>query len=83
MIIMSVDVGDARTGIAVCDKSELLASPVCVIEEYNNERRLEKVSAKAKELSAELHSPKVNFIRNIRLIFKTFIPIVSDTKRRK
>ena len=54
MIIMSVDRGNARTGIAVCDKSELLASPVCVIEEYNNERRLEKVSAKAKELCAEL-----------------------------
>ncbi len=54
MIIMSVDRGVARTGIAVCDKGEMLASPVCVIEEYNNERRLEKVSAKAKELGAEL-----------------------------
>ena len=28
MIIMSVDFGDARTGIAVCGKSELIASPV-------------------------------------------------------
>ncbi len=54
MIIMSVDVGDARTGIAVCDKDELLASPVCVIEEYNRERRLEKVKEKALELSASL-----------------------------
>ena len=36
MIIMAVDLGQARTGIAVCDKGELLASPVCVIEEYNN-----------------------------------------------
>ncbi len=54
MIIMSVDAGEARTGIAVCDKSEFLASPVCVIEEYNNERRLEKVAAKARELSAEI-----------------------------
>ena len=54
MIIMSVDVGDARTGIAVCDKDELLASPVCVIEEYNSERRLEKVKNKALELSASL-----------------------------
>lgn len=54
MIIMSVDCGEARTGIAVCDKGELLASPVCVIEEYNEERRLEKVAAKAKELSAQL-----------------------------
>ena len=54
MIIMSVDAGEARTGIAVCDKSELLASPVCVIEEYNNERRLEKVAAKAREVNAEI-----------------------------
>lgn len=54
MIIMSVDVGDARTGIAVCDKDELLSSPVCVIEEYNSERRLEKVANKALELSASL-----------------------------
>lgn len=54
MIIMSVDVGDARTGIAVCDKSEFLASPVCVIEEYNEERRLEKVKNKALELGAEI-----------------------------
>ena len=33
MKILSVDYGDARTGIAVCDKSELLASPVTVIYE--------------------------------------------------
>ncbi len=31
MVILSVDYGDARTGIAVCDKSEILASPVEVI----------------------------------------------------
>lgn len=54
MIIMSVDAGDARTGIAVCDKDELLASPVCVIEEYNRERRLQKVAEKACELCAAL-----------------------------
>ena len=27
MIIMGVDFGDARTGLAVCDKGEMLASP--------------------------------------------------------
>ena len=53
MIIMSVDVGDARTGIAVCDKEERLASPVCVIEEYNAERKLIKVKDKAEEIGAE------------------------------
>ena len=35
MIILSVDYGDKRTGIAVCDKFEMLASPVCVITEWN------------------------------------------------
>lgn len=54
MIIMAVDLGQARTGIAVCDKSEFLASPVCVIEEYNSARRLEKVCLKARELNAEM-----------------------------
>lgn len=33
MVILSVDYGDARTGLAVCDKLELLASPVGVIAE--------------------------------------------------
>lgn len=54
MIIMSVDLGDARTGIAVCDRSETLASPVCVIEEYNSEKRVIKICDKAAELGAEM-----------------------------
>ena len=33
MIIMGVDFGDARTGLAVCDKGEMLASPAGVISE--------------------------------------------------
>lgn len=31
MVILSVDYGDKRTGIAVCDRLEMLASPVTVI----------------------------------------------------
>lgn len=31
MIIAAVDLGKARTGIAVCDKTEFLASPHTVI----------------------------------------------------
>lgn len=31
MVILSVDYGDVRTGIAVCDRMEMLASPVTVI----------------------------------------------------
>lgn len=54
MRIMSVDFGDSRTGIAVCDKSEMLASPLTVITEYNFERCAEKVAELAKQEKAEL-----------------------------
>lgn len=33
MKIMSVDYGDARTGVAFCDPMEIIASPYCVIKE--------------------------------------------------
>ena len=54
MRIMSVDYGDSRTGIAVCDKGEILASPLTVITEYNFERCAEKVAELAKKEKAEL-----------------------------
>ncbi len=54
MVIMSVDFGDSRTGIAICDKSEFLASPVCVVAEKDFDVCMEKVSAIAKERAAEL-----------------------------
>lgn len=54
MVIMSVDFGRARTGIAVCDKSEILASPVTVINEKYVPALVEKVSALAAEKKAEL-----------------------------
>ena len=53
MIIMGVDLGHARTGIAVCDKRESLASPVKVITAYTNEKVAAEVTALAKELRAE------------------------------
>ncbi len=53
MIIMSVDLGKARTGIAVSDPSGQFAFPKDVITEYNTERLIEKVCQKAKEYSAE------------------------------
>ena len=54
MIILAVDLGKARTGLAVCDQSEILASPAGVITEYNPEKRLEKVAAEALARKAEL-----------------------------
>ncbi len=54
MIIMSVDFGTARTGVAVSDKGEGFAFPRGVITEYNPEKLIDKLSATAKELGAEL-----------------------------
>ena len=53
MIIMSVDYGDVRTGVAVCDKNEILASPVTVITEQNADSLAEKIIFLAKEYRAE------------------------------
>lgn len=51
---MSVDLGKARTGIAVSDESESFAFPKKVITEYNTERLVEKITDCAKEFSASL-----------------------------
>ena len=53
MKIMAVDFGDSRTGLAVCDKTEYLASPLCVVEEKDFDSCILKVSALAKENDVE------------------------------
>lgn len=53
MKIMSVDFGDARTGLAMCDKTEFLASPIGVVHEKRFEHAVEKVAAAAIENKAE------------------------------
>lgn len=54
MIIMAVDFGTARTGVAVSDASETMAFPKTVVTEYNPEKRIEKLAALAKEFGAGL-----------------------------
>lgn len=54
MIIMSVDLGKARTGIAVSDSGESFAFPKCVITEYNTEKLVVKIAEKQKEYGADL-----------------------------
>ena len=53
MIIISVDYGDVRTGIAVCDKAEMLASPLGVIEEKNADALCQRICELAAEKKAE------------------------------
>ncbi len=54
MIIMSVDLGKARTGIAVSDNGESFAFPKTVITEYNTEKLVQKIVDCSKEYGAEL-----------------------------
>ena len=51
---MSVDLGKARTGIAISDSGESFAFPKTVITEYNTEKLIKKVAALANEYGAEL-----------------------------
>ena len=53
MKIMGIDFGDSRTGLALCDKSEFLASPLCVVQEQDFDLCAEKVAQHAREQKAE------------------------------
>ena len=54
MIIMSVDLGKARTGIAISDSGESFAFPKEVITEYNTEKLITKICDAVNKYSAEL-----------------------------
>lgn len=53
MIIMAVDYGDVRTGVAFSDMSETLASPYTVIKESYAPKLAEKLHQLAEEINAE------------------------------
>ena len=50
---MAIDYGDVRTGIAVCDKFEMLASPVCSITQRNPDVLIEEISKLAEQYKPE------------------------------
>ncbi len=54
MKILAVDYGDARTGLAISDPSEFLASPVRVIHSGKQETVLEEILKSAADEKAEL-----------------------------
>lgn len=51
---MGVDLGIARTGIAVSDEGEKFAFPKDVIKEYNTEKLIDKICEKATEYGVSL-----------------------------
>ncbi len=54
MIILAVDYGDVRTGLAICDKNQILASPVGTITQTDPQKLIEEITAIAKERKAQL-----------------------------
>jgi len=54
MIIMGVDFGDARTGLAVCDKDELIAHEDSLIKCEGFKKTAEAVASRAAELKVQL-----------------------------
>lgn len=53
MVILAVDLGKARTGVAICDKGEMLASPLGTITDRNLERVADKIAEYAVQRKAE------------------------------
>lgn len=61
MVIISVDYGDVRTGVAACDKLQLLASPVTVIKQKDPEllsEEIKKICIEKKAKKIVLGLPK-------------------------
>lgn len=54
MKIIAVDYGDSHTGLATSDVMEMLASPLCIIDEKDFEICADKVAEKIKETRSEL-----------------------------
>lgn len=54
MIIMSIDLGDTRTGLAICDKTETLPYPLCTITEKDKNNLAKKILEKIKKTKTEL-----------------------------
>lgn len=54
MKIMAVDLGLVRTGLAISDPREMLASPIGTVEERDAERLAQRVSAEASSQRAQL-----------------------------
>ena len=84
MIILGVDFGEARTGLAICDRSELLASPVGTIAETDFDTCVEKVAAAAKRTACSMYCGRLSqkYERHNRRTGRT-LPAVRRMPERK
>ena len=87
MKIMAVDYGDARTGLAVCDRTETLASPVGIIEEKSMAKVAEKIVYATREFEVGLvvlglpknmdgsEGPRAQKTRKLGSILENLLPV--------
>lgn len=54
MVILGIDYGDVRTGLAVCDKNQILATPLGCIKESYAPKLADAIGQKALQAGAEL-----------------------------
>ena len=54
MVILAVDYGEARTGLAVCDKNEVLATPLSPVVVKSTDMLIDTIIETAKQYKAEL-----------------------------
>ena len=87
MKIMAVDYGDARTGLAVCDRTETLASPVGIIEEKSLPKVAEKIVYATREFEVGMvvlglpvnmngsEGPRAEKTRRLGSLLQNLLPI--------
>lgn len=87
MKILAVDYGDARTGMAMCDRTEFLASPIGIIEEKSMPKVAEKIVYAAREYEAGMivlglplnmdgsEGPRAQKTRKLAAILKNILPL--------
>lgn len=54
MIILAIDLGKKRTGLAICDKHEILSSPLETIIENDDNVLIDKIQKKVQETKTEV-----------------------------
>ena len=87
MTILAVDYGDTRTGLAMCDRTEFLASPIGIITEKSMPKVAEKIVYAAREYEAEMivvglplnmdgsEGPRAEKTRKLASILHTLLPL--------
>lgn len=72
MIIMGIDIGTHRTGVAICDKTEFLASPLQTLKITDEQELVDKIIELANENKAQMivigHPINMNGSRGERAI---------------